>query len=88
MAYQQEISSTIEPNCSRWNAQRWLTDTTIRTVGVEFDQGRVAHVVGLIGPEAGPDGTQLRQRIHKFADITPEFAAVAARRSTARTASA
>lgn len=89
MAYQQEISSTIEPNCSRWNAQRWLTDTTIRTVGVEFDQGRVAHVVGLIGPEAGPDGTQLRQRIHKFADIAPEFAAVAARREAkAKTAEA
>ncbi len=80
MAYEQKISAQGEPHCRRWNEQRWLIDNIIRANGVEFDQGRVGNIVGLVGPEAGPDGAQLRQRMQKFADITPEFEVVARRR--------
>ncbi len=80
MSYEQKISSDGEPNCRRWNEQRWLIDGIIKANGVEFDQGRIGNIIGLAGPEAGPDGAQLRQRMQKFTDIAPEFEAVAARR--------
>src|SRR5688572_9437394 len=69
-----------EPRCRRWEEQRWLIDNVIATTGMEFDQGRVSHIVALIGAEAGPDGQIIRQRVKKFDDIAGAFEAVARRR--------
>jgi dienelactone hydrolase len=76
-----------EPRCRRWEEQRWLLDNVIRANGVEWDQGRLSNLVGVIGPEAAADIAGMRQRMQKFDDITPVFSA-AARRRQAMAASA
>lgn len=69
-----------EPRMQRWTAQRWLLDNVIRANGVEWDQGRLSRLVGAIGAEIIPDMAAIRQRVQKFADITPAFEAAARRR--------
>jgi len=69
-----------EPQMKRWTEQRWLIDSVISTVGIEFDQGRVSHPQSLIGAEAIADAALIRQRVKKFADIAPAFETVARRR--------
>ena len=69
-----------EPRMQRWTEQRWLLDNVIRANGVEWDQGRLSRLVGAIGSEILPEVAAIRQRVQKFADITPAFEAAARRR--------
>lgn len=67
------------PTVRRFDEQRWLLDAVIRTVGVEWDQGRIASKARPIGPDAEALFRATAQRIRKFDDIYREFAAQAKR---------
>ncbi|MEK9685091.1 MAG: alpha/beta hydrolase [Rhodospirillaceae bacterium] len=66
-------SLEMENRTKRWKEQRWLLDTTIRTVGPEWDQGRLGHK----GSRGGASGLsafrRAGNRMKKFDDIGPEF---------------
>jgi alpha/beta superfamily hydrolase len=64
----------------RLREQRWLLETTIRQVGVDWDQGRSRYTAYAAGIDAEPDFGRVRERVKKVADIHREFAAAAARR--------
>lgn len=64
----------------RWHEQRWMIDSILRTDGLEWDQPRIAYTLRPMGVDANPDFAAARNRIHKFADITPVFTALADRR--------
>jgi dienelactone hydrolase len=65
---------------ARWREQRWLLDTVIRTVGVEWDQGRIASKSKPGGETAQADFRAAARRMKKFDDIHREFAAMARKR--------
>ena len=64
----------------RWTEQRWLLDNTIRAVGIDWDQPRSVSYNTPCGPEANADFAAIRQRVQKFADISPAFETTARRR--------
>jgi pimeloyl-ACP methyl ester carboxylesterase len=64
----------------RWHSQRWLTDSVLRTDGLEWDQPRIAYTLRPMGVDATPDFAVAKARITKFADITPVFTERAERR--------
>jgi dienelactone hydrolase len=64
----------------RWEQQRWLLDAVIRTVGVDWDQGRSFYLQAPCGPDAFPDFQGIRARVQRFDDITREFTRAAERR--------
>jgi hypothetical protein len=64
----------------RLREQRWLLEATIRTIGVDWDQGRSRYTMAAAGLDAEPDFARVRERVRKVADIHREFAAAAARR--------
>lgn len=70
----------VERRMKRWQAQRWILDSIIRTVGIEWDQPRIAYTAGPCGPEASFDFNLVRQRVTKLADMPREYAAAARRR--------
>jgi fermentation-respiration switch protein FrsA (DUF1100 family) len=74
------MSGDVNMRMKRWHEQRWLLDTVIRTVGVEWDQPRIAYMAAPAGPEAGVDFRLVAERIRKAADIDREFAKAAERR--------
>lgn len=64
----------------RWTAQRWLIDNVIRSVGIDWDQPRSINYNAPCGPEANADFAGIRERVKKYADISPAFEAAARRR--------
>jgi dienelactone hydrolase len=68
------------PLTRRWTEQRWLLDSTIRSVGMDWDQPRSIYLSAPCGPGAAGDFVALRQRIQKYADAAPAFEAHARRR--------
>lgn len=64
----------------RWIAQRWLIDNVIRSVGVDWDQPRSVSYNAPCGPEANADFAGIRERVKKYADISPAFETAARRR--------
>jgi dienelactone hydrolase len=66
----------------RWQEQRWILDSIIKTVGVEWDQNRIGYTLGPCGPEATFDFMGVRTRVQKFSDISREFGRAAARRES------
>jgi esterase/lipase len=64
----------------RWHSQRWITDSVLRTDGLEWDQPRIAYTLRPMGVDATPDFAVAKARISKFADITPVFTERAERR--------
>ena len=70
----------VDRRMKRWQEQRWILDNIIRTVGIEWDQPRIAYTAGPCGPEATFDFTVVRQRVTKLADMPREYAAAAQRR--------
>src|SRR5437870_13193319 len=66
-----------EVHTRRWTEQRWLLDNTIRAVGVDWDQPRSVNYNAPCGPEANADFAAIRQRVQKFADISPAFESTA-----------
>jgi fermentation-respiration switch protein FrsA (DUF1100 family) len=74
------MTPDVERRTKRWQDQRWLLDAVIDTVGIEWDQGRLGGLVGACGPEVLGDVAGIRARVHKFNDLTREFARAAVRR--------
>ena len=64
----------------RWIAQRWLVDNVIRSVGIDWDQPRSISYNAPCGPEANADFAGIRERVKKYADISPAFETAARRR--------
>jgi dienelactone hydrolase len=64
----------------RWREQRWLIDNVIRSVGIDWDQPRTISYNAPCGPEANADFQGIRERVRKYADISPAFESVARRR--------
>ena len=87
-AMDRPISSHASPQVRRWHEQRWLIDNVIRSVGMEWDQSRLSGLQAAIGPQAAADVTGIRQRVQKYDDISPAFAAVARRRTAKADAAA
>ena len=46
------MSSKSDGLMKRWQEQRWLLDTVIRTIGMEWDQGRLRYMSVPGGPAA------------------------------------
>lgn len=67
------------PTIRRFDEQRWLLDAVIRTVGIEWDQARIAAKARPVGAEAEHLFRACAQRIKKFEDIHREFAREARR---------
>jgi dienelactone hydrolase len=61
------------PVTQRWTEQRWVLDNLIQANGVDWDQPRTQYWNAACGLQAGPDFARIRQRVHKYADIAPEF---------------
>jgi len=68
------------PSVRRWTEQRWLVDSVVKSVGIEWDQPRIAYTLGPCGPIATADFAAVRARVKRFADIPREFARAARRR--------
>jgi pimeloyl-ACP methyl ester carboxylesterase len=73
-------SAAIEGRIRRWQEQRWLLDAVIRTIGVNWDQNRIASKSKPGGEVAEKDFEAVARRIKKFDDIHREFAAAARKR--------
>lgn len=64
----------------RWTEQRWLLDNIIRSVGIDWDQPRTLTYNTPCGAEANADFAGIRERVKKYADISPAFETAARRR--------
>jgi dienelactone hydrolase len=74
------MHAKTEQKVKRWHDQRWLLDTVIQSVGMEWDQPRLGYTMYPAGPDAVADFRNVGMRVRKFADIHREFAAAARRR--------
>src|SRR5262245_53843959 len=74
------MRARTEQRVKRWQDQRWLLDTVIQTVGMEWDQPRLGYTMYPAGPDAVADFRTVGMRVRKFADMHREFAAAARRR--------
>ncbi len=74
------MSAKVERRMKRWQEQRWILDSIIKTVGIEWDQNRIGYTLGPCGPEATADFAGVRARVRKFNDISREFRRAAVRR--------
>lgn len=74
------MSAETERRVKRWRDQRWLIDTAIQSVGMEWDQPRLNYTMFPAGPDAFGDFRAVGMRVRKFADMHREFAAAAGRR--------
>jgi pimeloyl-ACP methyl ester carboxylesterase len=70
----------VERRITRWQQQRWVLDAVIRTVGVEWDQARIASKSKPGGEAAVSDFRAAARRVRKFDDFHREFAAQARKR--------
>jgi len=74
------MRAKTEQKVKRWKDQRWLIDTAIQAVGMEWDQPRLNYTMYPAGPDAIGDFRGVGLRVRKFADMHREFAAAAGRR--------
>jgi dienelactone hydrolase len=74
------MRAKTEQKVKRWHDQRWLLDTVIQSVGMEWDQPRLGYTLYPAGPDAIGDFRTVGMRVRKFADMHREFAAAARRR--------
>ena len=64
----------------RWQEQRWILDAVIGTVGVEWDQPRIAYMSAPAAPQSVPEFRATAARIKRVSDFVREFSATARRR--------
>ena len=74
------MSTQAENRVRRWREQRWLLDTVVGQVGVEFDQARINYTAGPAGLEAMAEFRITATRVKKINDIAREYAIQAERR--------
>jgi len=74
------MSAQRTPGPRRWHEQRWMFDSSIASLGIEFDQNRLRYSLGPVRDEtSGADIAILRASISKLADLTPAASAHALR---------
>ena len=64
----------------RWQEQRWILDAVIRTVGVEWDQGRLRYGAAPGGSQAAGEFRTVGSKIKRVGDFVREFSNAAKRR--------
>ncbi len=74
------MRAKTEQKVKRWKDQRWLIDTVIQAVGMEWDQPRLNYTMYPAGVDAIGDFRTVGTRVRKFADMHREFAAAGHRR--------
>ena len=74
------MQAKTEQRVKRWNDQRWVVDSVIQAVGMEWDQPRLAYTLYPCGPDGTGDFRTVGMRVRKFSDMHREFAAAARRR--------
>ncbi len=74
------MRAKTEQMVKRWNDQRWLLDSVIQAVGMEWDQPRLGYTMYPAGPDAIGDFRAVGMRVRKFSDMHREFAAAGKRR--------
>jgi dienelactone hydrolase len=74
------MRAKTEQRVRRWNDQRWVIDSVIQAIGMEWDQPRLNYTLYPCGPDASGDFRAVGARVRKFADIHRELAAAARRR--------
>ena len=74
------MRAKTEQKVKRWKDQRWLIDSVIAAIGMEWDQPRLNYTMYPAGPDAIADFRAVGMRVRKFADMHREFAAAAHRR--------
>jgi pimeloyl-ACP methyl ester carboxylesterase len=74
------MRASTERRVKRWNDQRWVIDSVIQAVGMEWDQPRLGYTLYPCGPDGIADFRTVGARVRKFADMHREFAAAARRR--------
>ncbi len=73
-------SRKAETKMKRWQQQRWILDAVVKTVGIEWDQGRIGSKARVVGLESVGEYHAVARRIQKFDDCHREFAIQAKRR--------
>ncbi len=68
-----EKTLRMENRTRRWREQRWLLDSVIKTVGPEWDQGRLGSKGGRAGSPGLAAFRRAGARMKKFDDIGPQF---------------
>ncbi len=74
------MSAKADGRMKRWQEQRWILDAVIRTVGIEWDQGRVGYGSAPGGPPAVAEFRATAAKIRRVGDFVREFANTAKRR--------
>jgi len=74
------MSAKGDRRMKRWQEQRWILDAVIRTVGIEWDQGRVGYGSAPGGPQSVAEFRATAARIKRVGDFVREFSATARRR--------
>ena len=72
----------------RFREQKWLLDTVISTVGLDWDQLRSAVTIAPSGMEGAGDWAVIAKSAHRFDEISPAFKAGAERREVRARAAA
>ncbi len=68
-----EKTLRMENRTKRWREQRWLLDSVIKTIGPEWDQGRLSGKGSRGGAQGLAAFRRAGARMKKFDDIGPEF---------------
>ena len=76
----EKASRPEAPKMRRWDEQRWVLDNIIQANGIDWDQARTAVLLTSCGTQINADIADLREKVKKFADITPAFESLARRR--------
>ena len=74
----------IEKRPTRWFQQRWLMDTVMETIGVEWDQARLAYYAKVCSTDAPAIFRGAGAHMIKFSEVLREFCAAAGRMVAAR----
>ena len=74
------MSAKADGRMKRWQEQRWILDAVIRTVGVEWDQGRLRYGAAPGGSQAAGEFRAVGSKIKRVGDFVREFSNAAKRR--------
>ena len=75
------MSSNADGRMKRWQEQRWILDAVIRTVGIEWDQGRIGYGSAPGGPQSVAEFRATASKIKRVGDFVREFSNTAKRRA-------
>ena len=68
-----EKTLRMENRTKRWREQRWLLDSVIKTIGPEWDQGRLSGKGSRGGAPGLASFRRAGERMKKFDDIADDY---------------